>query len=191
MLLKELNAILTALETAHREARDNSNTPNETARNFIMAVGPDKASQCMAAMIRRASWDGRISRTAKEWAASVALSEEWERRIDDAYCEAIHMAHLSQIAEAMPKELEYVSALEQSAGEAVAEEAAEEVSETVTITVPPEDAKLILRAINARVNHWRKPEQVNHFENASRIRAMYQDVSEAVTKQLTEQGVKI
>lgn len=110
MKIRELRETISALETAHSESINNSNTPNETARRFIRAVGPDKAVQCVAAMVRRASWDGRISRTAKTWAASVAMSEEWERRIDEAYCDTIHMAHLSQIADAMPKELEFISA---------------------------------------------------------------------------------
>lgn len=127
MLLKELRSTITALESAHNESRDNSNTPNETARNFIIAVGPDTAIQCVAAMIRRASWDGRISRTAKSWAASVNLSDEWTRRINDAYCEAIHTAHLSQIAECMEKELEYIAAMEYDADSILAEEAAAEI----------------------------------------------------------------
>lgn len=112
MYLKELRNIISALETAHCESCDNSNTPNETARLFIKSVGFETASQCMAAMIRRASWDGRISRTAKAWANGVEISAEWARRIDDAYSEVIHMAHLSQIAEAMPKELDYALAFQ-------------------------------------------------------------------------------
>lgn len=112
MTLKELRGIVSALETAHSTSRDNSNTPNETARLFIKAVGADVASQCVAAMVRRFSWDGRISRYAREWASGVALTAEWERRVDDVYTNSIHMAHLSQIVEAMPKELEYIAAEE-------------------------------------------------------------------------------
>ena len=112
MTLKELRGIVSALETAHRTSRDNSNTPNETARLFIKAVGADTAAQCVAAMVRRCSWDGRISRYAREWASGVALTAEWERRVDDVYTNSIHMAHLSQIVEAMPKELEYIAAEE-------------------------------------------------------------------------------
>ena len=95
MTLKELRGIVSALETAHSTSRDNSNTPNETARLFIKAVGADTAAQCVAAMVRRFSWDGRISRYAREWASGVALTAEWERRVDDVYTNSIHMAHLS------------------------------------------------------------------------------------------------
>ena len=110
MTIKELRATIEALEAAHAETRDNSNNPAETARRFIRAVGADTAAQCVAAMVRRLHWDGRISRTVRQWAEGVALSEEWERRIDDAYTDHIHTAHLSQIAEAMPAELDFVKA---------------------------------------------------------------------------------
>ena len=110
MTIKELRATLSALETVYTATRDGSNNPHETARTFIRSVGADTAAQCVAAMIRRASWDGRISRTAKGWARGVTLSDEWARHIDDTYCDAIHAAHLSQIAEAMPAELEFCAA---------------------------------------------------------------------------------
>lgn len=105
MTLKELRAIIDALATAYQDTRDNGGNPDTAARAFIRTVGTDTAAQCVAAMVRRAAWDGRISRTAKTWAQSVALSGEWERHIEDTYCDAIHPAHLSQIAEAMPREL--------------------------------------------------------------------------------------
>lgn len=112
MTLKEHRTIISYLEEAHSTARENSNNPHETARLFIQAAGAETASQCLAAMIRQASWDGRISQKAKDWAASVELSPEWEKRVQDTYCDAIHKTHLSQIAEAMPKELEYALAFE-------------------------------------------------------------------------------
>lgn len=110
MTLKEHRSIVSMLEEAHSAARENSNNPHETARLFIRSAGADAAAQCMAAMIRQASWDGRISRTAKDWASSVELSSEWKKRVPDTYCDTIHKAHLSQIAEAMETELAFVSA---------------------------------------------------------------------------------
>lgn len=109
MYLKEMRAIIETLESIQEETRTTSNKPHDTARRFIRAVGADTAAQCVAAMVRRLHWDGRISRTVRQWAEGVALSEEWERRIDDAYT-SIHTAHLSQIAEAMPAELEHTQA---------------------------------------------------------------------------------
>ena len=110
MTLRELRTTIDALAAAHSAAQENSNNPHEAARIFIRTVGAEDAAQCVAAMIRRASWDGRISREAKAWAQNVALSGEWERHIEDTYCDAIHAAHLSQIAEAMPAELEFCAA---------------------------------------------------------------------------------
>lgn len=110
MTIKEFRSIIETLETIQAETQTGSNNPHETARRFIRAVGADTAAQCVAAMVRRLHWDGRISRTARQWAEGVSLSEEWERRIDDAYTDHIHTAHLSQIAEAMPADLDFVKA---------------------------------------------------------------------------------
>lgn len=123
MTSKEMRTTIDTLAAAHSAAQENSNNPHETARVFVRAVGAEEAAQCVAAMIRRASWDGRISREAKAWAQSVALSGEWERHIEDTYCDAIHPAHLSQIAEAMQKELEGCSAEEKEPQEAAQETA--------------------------------------------------------------------
>ena len=115
MTIKDFRATIEALEAAHDETRSNSNNPHETARLFIRSVGADTAAQCVASMVRRLHWDGRISRQARKWADGVELSSEWERRIDEAYTDRIHTAHLSQIAEAMPSELEFVQAEAESA----------------------------------------------------------------------------
>ena len=112
MTLKELRGIVSALETAHSTSRTIATPRTRPPGLFIKAVGADTAAQCVAAMVRRFSWDGRISRYAREWASGVALTAEWERRVDDVYTNSIHMAHLSQIAETMPKELEYIAAEE-------------------------------------------------------------------------------
>lgn len=181
MTRKEHLSIISQLEEAHKAACENSNNPHETARLFIRAVGPEDAAQCMAAMIRQASWDGRISRQAKEWAASVTLSEEWEKRVPETYCDAIHKAHLSQIAEAMPAEMEVVAA--------ETEEEEPDDPKTVTITVSPEDARLILRAINARQIHYCTAEVRNRLSNASAIRNMYRSVEDLISQQITAQGV--
>ena len=113
MYYKEFRAIIEGLETAHNDTISSSNNPHETARRFIRSVGADTAAQCVAAMVRRLSWDGRISRTAKAWAESVSLSDEWSRRIDEAYSDRIHAAHLSQIAEALAAEPEHAAAEDQ------------------------------------------------------------------------------
>ena len=110
MTIKEMRSTIDALAAAYQDTRDNGGNPDTAARGFIQAVGAEEAAQCMAAMIRRAAWDGRISREAKAWAQGVKLSCEWERHIEDTYCDAIHPAHLSQIAETMPKELEHYAA---------------------------------------------------------------------------------
>ena len=180
MKLKEFRTIIETLESIHSDVCSGSNNPHDTARQFIRAVGSDTAAQCVAVMVRRLHWDGRISRSAKAWAEGMELSEEWERHIDDA-CTSIHAAHLSQIAEAMPKELEFVQA--ESEDEPKTEQ-------NITLTVSPADARLILRAIKARANHWSNPGQINRVSNASSIRRTYQGVSSDVQRQMESQGVK-
>ncbi|MBM6924544.1 hypothetical protein [Pseudoflavonifractor phocaeensis] len=179
MKLKEFRTIIETLESIHSDVCSGSNNPRDTARRFIQAVGSDTAAQCVAIMVRRLHWDGRISRSAKARAEGVELSADWERRIDDAYT-SIHAAHLSQIAEAMPKELEFVQA--ESEDEPKTEQ-------NITLTVSPTDARLILRAIKARANHWSHPDQVNRTSNAFGIRRMYQEVAAIVQHQMASQGV--
>lgn len=101
LTLNELRTTIEALETVYVDVRFADGTPAETVKKYVETVGLEAATYCVAAMVRQASWDGRISRTAKEWAASIELPEDWERRIDHVYSDRIHKAHLSQLAEAM------------------------------------------------------------------------------------------
>lgn len=113
MTIKEFRATIEALEAAHVETCNNSNNPHETARRFIRAVGADTAAQCVAAMVRRLHWDGRISRTARQWAESVELPAVLVEHIRDTYT-SIHTAHLSQIAEAQPAADRYLEQVAQA-----------------------------------------------------------------------------
>lgn len=185
MTIKELCATIEALEAAHAETRDNSNNPAETARRFIRAVGADTAAQCVAAMVRRLHWDGRISRTVRQWAEGVALSEEWERRIDDAYTDRIHAAHLSQIAEAMPAELEHTQAEAQTTADRYLEQVAQADSldelDTITETAAMDDTltgaqyEAVYAAALRKAQEW---DPQNQQEAASR--PMYKTIPEAL-----------
>ena len=115
MTRKELEKTVEALEAAHADTLNNSNNPHDTARQFIRSVGAETASKCVAAMVRRLTWDGRISRAAREWAEGVNLSDEWAQRVGEVYSDRIHAAHLSQIAEAMQAEIEFCEAESQPA----------------------------------------------------------------------------
>ena len=183
MKLKEFRTIIETLESIHSDVCSGSNNPRDTARRFIQAVGSDTAAQCVAVMVRRLHWDGRISRSAKAWAEGVELSADWERRIDDAYT-SIHAAHLSQIVEAMPKELEFVQA---ETGEDEVDE--EDEPQTITLTFSAEDARLILRAVKARRNYWLMPEQRGRISNAASISNIYREVSMDLQHQMESQGV--
>lgn len=103
MTRNELNRIIEALESLVALDVSAGRSPSDTVKAFCDGEGHGTAAYCIAAMVRRASWDGRISRYAKDWAASIELPEDWARRVDEIYSNRIHMAHLSQLAEAMAK----------------------------------------------------------------------------------------
>lgn len=195
MTIKEFRATIEALEAAHAETRDNSNNPHETARRFIRAVGADTAAQCVAAMVRRLHWDGRISHTARQWGDGVSLSEEWERRIDDAYTDRIHAAHLSQIAQAMPAELEHAQAEAQPAADRYLEQVAQADSldelDTITEAAANDDTltgaeyEAIHAAALRKAQDWdpqnqrEKPAQSEGTEEPT-SRPMYKTIPEAL-----------
>lgn len=136
MTRKDLEKTVETLEAVHADTLQNSNNPHDTARQFIRSVGAETASQCVAAMVRRLTWDGRISRAAREWAEGVNLSDEWAQRVGEVYSDRIHAAHLSQIAEAMQAEIEFCEAESQPASSCYMDEieAADTLDELDQIT---------------------------------------------------------
>ena len=136
MTRKDLEKTVETMEAVHADTLQNSNNPHDTARQFIRSVGAETASQCVAAMVRRLTWDGRISRAAREWAEGVNLSDEWAQRVGEVYSDRIHAAHLSQIAEAMQAEIEFCEAESQPASSCYMDEieAADTLDELDQIT---------------------------------------------------------
>lgn len=104
----DLERIICALEQAHENTQATTNKPADTVNAFVSAVGLDAAAYCIAAMVRRVRFDGRISRYAKAWADGqdgLDMPEDWMQAVPECYSSAIHPAHLSQLAEAMEKRL--------------------------------------------------------------------------------------
>ena len=90
------------LVNAYEATRDK--TPDDTIDALIEDAGSILAREIIAQAIIVHSYDGRISRKAKEWAKTRTTTTE-EEMIDAGvyYDSYIHMAHLNQIAEAMMK----------------------------------------------------------------------------------------
>ena len=90
------------LVNAYEATRDK--TPDDTIDTLIEGAGNIQAREIIAQAIIVNSYDGRISRKAKEWAKTRTTTTE-EEMIDAGvyYDSYIHMAHLNQIAEAMMK----------------------------------------------------------------------------------------
>lgn len=110
MTKKEMDATVEALENAYTNSITEGESPLTTCKAFIETVGAAAASQCMAVMVRRLHWDGRISRTARAWADGVQVDEAWSLYQVEAYSSRIHSSHLSQLAESMGEALEQVAA---------------------------------------------------------------------------------
>lgn len=181
MTIKEFRATIETLEAIQAS----SSRPHETARRFIRAVGTDTAAQCVAAMVRRLHWDGRISRQARQWAEGVELPAVLVEHIQDTYS-SIHAAHLSQIAEAMPAELDFVEAETQPAAARYLEqvEQADSLDELDAIvesaanddSISTADYEAIHSAALRKAQEWdpqNKPQEPTQQETPSPSRKRY------------------
>lgn len=97
--IKTLNASKKALI----EAYETTGRPGEAVAATIEAIGYAATVQIIATMVNDKAWDGRISDKAKAWAAEhTAQIEDETAPMSDWWAgDAIHMAHLDQIASAM------------------------------------------------------------------------------------------
>ena len=97
-----------ALIRVYRESRDKNLTPAATADLLIRKIGRDGAAEIIAAMIvSHGTWDQRISGSNRTWAASTVLHTGEElRQAGVYYCDAIHPAHIDQLAAALRRKLQ-------------------------------------------------------------------------------------
>ena len=90
------------LVNAYEATKDK--TPDDTIDALIEDAGNIQAREIIAQAVIVHSYDGRISRKAKEWAKTRTITTEEEMINAGVYYDSyIHMAHLNQIAEAMMK----------------------------------------------------------------------------------------
>ena len=88
------------LVSAYQYSRDHGNTPEDTAAILIDAIGRENAAEIVAVMVlSKGTWDARISRASREWAAEMCSHSESELNAMTGvyYCDAIHPAHMDQI----------------------------------------------------------------------------------------------
>ena len=99
---RTLSENLATLESIYRASLDGRDTPARTVAEFIKTVGKESAVEIIASLVNRSAWDGRIYPDVKAWAQGFenAWDEESSIRLG-LYSNAIHMAHLNQIAGAM------------------------------------------------------------------------------------------
>ena len=88
----------------HRYSREHNNTPTETVELLIDAIGKESAEEIVAALILcKGSWDERISRASRSWAAETCCHsiEDLNTVPGIYYCDEIHPAHMEQIAQVL------------------------------------------------------------------------------------------
>lgn len=88
------------LVSAYQYSRDHGNTPEDTAAILIDAIGRENAAEIVAVMVlSKGTWDARISRASREWAAETCSHSESELNAMTGvyYCDAIHPTHMDQI----------------------------------------------------------------------------------------------
>lgn len=116
----------------------NDKTPAESAAELVEAIGYDRAAWITATLVQAAAWDGRISDTAKTFAATVS-----DRLTEDAsadrgiFCHA-HKTHLDQFARAFAKIAKpepEADELDAEAEEALVEEAEKELAAETVETI--------------------------------------------------------
>ena len=88
---------LKVIETIYGETC--TGKPEDTITAFYDRIGKAKTDALIASLVNYSAWDGRISRTAKEWAMQVpgAFDEAAAARAR-IYTNRIHMSHLDQLA---------------------------------------------------------------------------------------------
>lgn len=122
------------LEQAYTE----SNTPAETIDRAAAVMGIDRVREIVASLINiRADYDGRISADAKAWAQTIpgALDAAAAERVR-LYSDAIHPAHLDQLARACE---DYAPADPET--ETATAEAEPETTETTETTETAQDVE--------------------------------------------------
>ena len=103
-LRDEISSDVSALETIYGESVSAGEPPRETVRKLIEKIGYPRAAAAVGTLVNHSAWDGRISRKNAAWAAG--LENSWDEEAAQymrIYTNRIHMAHLSQLADAMQK----------------------------------------------------------------------------------------
>lgn len=82
------------------------NTPESTVALLVDEIGKDWAGEILAVMVlEKGRFDGRISRSSREWAEAYSLFDEDEIGCIHGcwYCDEIHPAHMEQLVSAFRK----------------------------------------------------------------------------------------
>ena len=108
-------------------AENRTGTPADTIAEIVDAIGYDSAVVTIAEIVNTVgTWDGRVSADSRAWAESIENAADADSLRDAGIYQpnAIHPAHINQLAEAMA---EYTLAEVEEAPEAVAMVAGDEL----------------------------------------------------------------
>lgn len=117
MSFEELAIVWSGITEFYKKVRDGSNLPADTIADAVSEFGYDAVAETLATVIRLKPWDGRIWPSNREWADSIAVNPQAilcspkNRFLCGAFCvgekfvradvDAIHMAHVNQLASAI------------------------------------------------------------------------------------------
>ena len=98
--------------------------PSETVAEFVKAIGYRPALLTIASLVNRRNDDGRLDRSVTGWASGIDDALDPEAAFElGCNTDAIHMAHLNQIAQAMMQYSPYDHLTDDEPQQAVTEEA--------------------------------------------------------------------
>lgn len=100
-LAKQVRENIELLDAIQKEDYAAGATPKHTVEAYIDAIGFGTAKIIIASLINVSSWDGRISKDNKEWAANVVQSYDTDSMQKMHADTRIHRTHLDQLADVM------------------------------------------------------------------------------------------
>lgn len=105
MTRKEMMTTRETLINCHNTSRDNRTGGAATVADLVQRIGYDAAREIVAlCVIAKGEWDGRISEKARAWAFELTSTTQGTLfAMYFYYPDAIHPAHMEEIARAMMK----------------------------------------------------------------------------------------
>lgn len=150
---KELNEVWEKITQIYDKTVETN--PKSTAERVIREIGSDDAKEAMALAITIKAWDGRISDGNKKYWTALGKEYGFTENMSLSKIDAIHPAHLDQIAEEMKKILQS-NTQEKEQAESIETDNFSEQSKRFPIEVNVIGAELSDKEIMAYIDYAQK-----------------------------------